>query len=222
MDDDVARGAAADRADARAGAGTVPPGPLRRGARARGAGDRAGRRPGRPRRPRARVLPQPRHPHAARQTPSAMRSAGSRCRSSRRSATSSARPACSTTSGSRRTTRAAGTRRATSTSAAGSLRERIGDVINVATTTNNVGEIELRPGPLRRRRGALPRGAAHRRLRRSSADLRRRRAGTSAASPRASGRYTDADELLTGALATLDAIGSGPFLLEFQARRAEL
>ena len=66
--------------------------------------------------------------HTLRGSPERHAFRGSLCRSSKRSATWSVRQACSTTSGSRPITRAAGTRRAISTSAAASLRERIGDV----------------------------------------------------------------------------------------------
>ena len=102
-----------------------------------------------------------------------------------------------------------------------SLRERIGDVINVATTTNNIGEIELDQGRYAdaeaRFRDVLriADSAGHRLISAVSRGNLSRLAARS-------GRYSDADELLTDALATLDAIGSGPFLLEFQARRAEL
>jgi tetratricopeptide (TPR) repeat protein len=102
-----------------------------------------------------------------------------------------------------------------------SLRERIGDVINVATTTNNVGEIELDQGRYAdaeaRFREALriADSAGHRLI---SAVAR----GNLSRLAARSGRFADADELLTSALDTLDSIGSGPFLLEFQARRAEL
>src|SRR6478752_1444950 len=101
------------------------------------------------------------------------------------------------------------------------LRERIGDVINVATTTNNIGEIELDQGRYAdaeaRFRDTLriADSAGHRLISAVSRGNLSRLAARS-------GRYTDADELLTSALATLDAIGSGPFLVEFQARRAEL
>jgi len=101
------------------------------------------------------------------------------------------------------------------------LRERIGDVINVATTTNNVGEIELDQGRYTdaeaRFREALriADSAGHRLI---SAVAR----GNLSRLAARSGRYADADELLTAALSTLEAIGSGPFLVEFQARRAEL
>jgi tetratricopeptide (TPR) repeat protein len=94
-------------------------------------------------------------------------------------------------------------------------------VINVATTTNNVGEIELDQGRYAdaeaRFREALriADSAGHRLI---SAVAR----GNLSRLAARSGRYADADELLTDALDTLDAIGSGPFLLEFQARRAEL
>jgi class 3 adenylate cyclase/tetratricopeptide (TPR) repeat protein len=102
-----------------------------------------------------------------------------------------------------------------------SLRERIGDVINVATTTNNIGEIELDQGRYAdaeaRFRDALriADSAGHRLISAVSRGNLSRLAARS-------GRYADADELLTDALATLGAIGAGPFLLEFQARRAEL
>ena len=54
-----------------------------------------------------------------------------------------------------------------------SLRERIGDVINVGHDDQQHRRDRARPGTLRRRRGALPRRASHRRLRRASADLGR-------------------------------------------------
>ena len=93
--------------------------------------------------------------------------------------------------------------------------------INVATTTNNIGEIELDQGRYAdaeaRFRDVLriADSAGHRLISAVSRGNLSRLAARS-------GRYSDADELLTDALATLDAIGSGPFLLEFQARRAEL
>ena len=103
----------------------------------------------------------------------------------------------------------------------GKLRERIGDVINVATTTNNVGEIESDQGRYadaeQRFRDAMR--IADSTGQRLIAAVARGNLGRVAAR---AGRHQEADELLTEAVAVLDEMGAAPFVLELQARRAEL
>src|SRR5262249_33400356 len=101
------------------------------------------------------------------------------------------------------------------------LRERIGDAINVATTTNNIGEIESDQGRFDeadqsfRETLRIVEAAGHRLL----TAVARGNLGRVAARI---GRYDEADELLGGAAEQLEEIGAAPFAAEIQARRAEL
>ena len=103
----------------------------------------------------------------------------------------------------------------------GRLRERIGDVINVATTTNNVGEIESDQGRYadaeqRFKEAVRIADSAGQRL---IAAVARGNLGRVAAR---AGRYQEASDLLSEAATALDVMGATAFVLELQARRAEL
>ena len=172
IDDDVARGRLQialmrARAQARFRQGRYDGSP-----RPRGAGGRTGRRPGRPRRPCARVLPQPRHPHAARRSraPCLPRACAADLRGDRRSRRPGQRA---------QQPRDRGLLRGPLGRGARSLRAQP-EPARADRRRDQRGHDDqqhrrdrARPGTLRRRRGALPRRASHRRLRRASADLGR-------------------------------------------------
>ena len=101
------------------------------------------------------------------------------------------------------------------------LRERIGDVINVATTTNNLGEIESDQG---RYADAEQRFAEALRIadaagQRLIAAVVRSNLGRVAAR---AGRFEEAEELFAEAETTLKELGAAAFVLEIQARQAEV
>src|SRR5205814_1944558 len=101
------------------------------------------------------------------------------------------------------------------------LRERIGDVINVATTTNNVGEIESDQGryaEAEQRFGEALRiaDAAGQRF---IAAVVRSNLGRVAAR---AGRFEEAEQLFAEAETVLKELGAAAFVLELQARQAEV
>ena len=101
------------------------------------------------------------------------------------------------------------------------LRERIGDQINVATTANNMGEIDCDQGRYAdaearfREALAIADAAGHRLI----GAVARGNLGRAAAR---AGRYDEAETLLSEAALTMSDIGSTPFVLELDVRRAEL
>lgn len=101
------------------------------------------------------------------------------------------------------------------------LRVRIGDVINVATTNNNLGEIESDQG---RYADAEQRFAEALRIadaagQRLIAAVVRSNLGRVAAR---AGRFEEAEELFAAAETALKELGAGAFVLEIQARQAEV
>jgi predicted ATPase/class 3 adenylate cyclase len=101
------------------------------------------------------------------------------------------------------------------------LRERIGDVINVATTTNNVGEIESDQGRFAEaeQRFAEALRIADAAGQRFIAAVVRSNLGRVAAR---AGRFEEAEELFAEAEHVLKELGAAAFVLELQARQAEV